>query len=91
MQEYYTKKDIAFQKIPPHNPECEQIFKGEGPKITSPVNGTEYYINSKDPEPILLTARPATMYLNCIGILMTSFIKQQMLVKDNFLFQKKDL
>ena len=75
LQEYYTKKDISFQKIPPHNPECEQVFKGEGPLITSPVNGTEYYINSKDPEPILLTARPATDVLKLYWYINDQFYK----------------
>jgi penicillin-binding protein 1C len=56
MQDYLNQNGIAYQKIPPHNPECEKIFKGDGPKITSPLNGNEYYINTKDPEPLQLTA-----------------------------------
>jgi penicillin-binding protein 1C len=56
MQDYFNQNGIAYQKIPPHNPECEKIFKGSGPRITSPVNGNEYYINTKDPEPLQLTA-----------------------------------
>src|SRR5206468_11896841 len=39
MQEYFDRNGIAYSKIPPHNPECEKIFKGNGPEITSPVNG----------------------------------------------------
>lgn len=57
MQEYYDRNGIAYTKLPPHNPECEKIFKGNGPEIISPVNGTEYYINTKDPEPLQLAAR----------------------------------
>jgi penicillin-binding protein 1C len=60
MQEYYNQRGIAYQKIPPHNPECEKIFKDAGPKITSPLNGSEYYINTKDPEPLQLTASVGT-------------------------------
>jgi penicillin-binding protein 1C len=56
MQEYYSNNDISFQKIPPHNPDCEKIFRGDGPAITSPLNGTEYFISKKDPEPLQLTA-----------------------------------
>lgn len=56
MQDYFNQNGIAYQKIPPHNPDCEKIFKGDGPKITSPLNGNEYYINIKDPEPLQLTA-----------------------------------
>jgi penicillin-binding protein 1C len=60
MQDYFNQNGIAYQKIPPHNPDCEKIFKGDGPKITSPVNGNEYYINTKDPEPLQLTATAGT-------------------------------
>lgn len=56
MQDYFNQNGIAYQKIPSHNPDCEKIFKGDGPKITSPLNGNEYYINIKDPEPLQLTA-----------------------------------
>ena len=60
MQDYFNRNGIAYQKIPPHNPDCEKIFKGGGPRITSPVNGNEYYINTKDPEPLQLTATAGT-------------------------------
>ena len=56
MQDYFNQNGIAYQKIPLHNPDCEKIFKGDGPRITSPLNGNEYYINTKDPEPLQLTA-----------------------------------
>lgn len=57
MQDYLYQNGIAFQKIPLHNPDCEKIFKDAGPGITSPLNGSEYLINKKDPEPLQLTAR----------------------------------
>lgn len=60
MQEYFSSNNKAFRKIPPHNPDCEKVFKGDGPVIISPTNGTEYYINKKAPEPIQLAARPGT-------------------------------
>jgi penicillin-binding protein 1C len=56
MQDYYKQNGIAYEKLPPHNDDCEKIFKGNGPAITSPSNGSEYFINSKDPEPLQLTA-----------------------------------
>jgi penicillin-binding protein 1C len=56
MQDYFLTNGTGFEKLPPHNPECESIFKGEGPKITTPLNGNEYYINKKNPEPLQLTA-----------------------------------
>jgi penicillin-binding protein 1C len=56
MQEYFFTNNIAFEKVPPHNPECETIFRGNGPNITSPLNGNEYYINKKSPEPLQIAA-----------------------------------
>ncbi len=59
MQSWFEENRIAYQKIPTHNPECELIFKGAAPAITSPVNGTEYLINKKDPEPLQLICKTA--------------------------------
>jgi penicillin-binding protein 1C len=59
MQAWFEDNRIACQKIPAHNPTCELIFKGAAPSITSPVNGTEYLINKKDPEPLQLTCKTA--------------------------------
>lgn len=57
MQAYFSEHNIAFQQIPPHNPDCEVIFKEGIPVITFPVNGSEYLINKKDPEPLQLTCQ----------------------------------
>jgi len=59
MQTYFENNGIAYVKVPPHNPNCERLFKGDGPAITSPLNGTEYYISRKDPEPLALMAQTA--------------------------------
>lgn len=56
MQDHFNLNGISYQKIPPHNPDCEKIFKGDGPRITSPLNGNEYFISKKGPEPLQLTA-----------------------------------
>lgn len=55
MQLFYEQNRIAYDKIPVHNPGCERVFKENGPTITSPSNGAEYFINKKDPEPLQLT------------------------------------
>lgn len=56
MQDYFEQHGMRYEKIPPHNPDCEKIFKGAGPRITSPLNGSEYFISKKDPEPLQLKA-----------------------------------
>lgn len=59
MQSWFEDNRIAYQKIPLHNPECELIFKGAAPSITSPLNGTEYLISKKNPEPLQLICKTA--------------------------------
>lgn len=57
MQQYYDERRIAYEKIPVHNPDCEKVFVGGAPAITSPRNGAEYLISSKHPEPLQLTCQ----------------------------------
>jgi penicillin-binding protein 1C len=57
MQQYFDEHQITYEKIPPHNPDCEKIFQEGAPLITSPSNQSEYLINKKDPEPLLLSCR----------------------------------
>lgn len=59
MQAWMEERNVAYEKIPPHNPECETIFKGSAPYINSPVNGTEYLISKKNPEPLQLICKTA--------------------------------
>lgn len=59
MQAYFSENNVKFEKIPPHNPDCELIFKGSAPQITSPSNGTEYLISKKNPEPLQLICKTA--------------------------------
>ncbi|PLX11599.1 MAG: penicillin-binding protein 1C [Marinilabiliales bacterium] len=56
MISYYEMNGIRYQKIPDHNPDCERIFTENEPKITSPINNTEYYINETDSMQVLLSA-----------------------------------
>ncbi len=59
MQAWFEENRIAYQKIPSHNPDCELIFKGAAPSITSPVNETVYLISKKNPEPLQLICKTA--------------------------------
>lgn len=59
MQAWFEENRIAYEKIPPHNADCELIFRGSAPIIHSPVNGTEYLISKKDPEPLQLVCKTA--------------------------------
>lgn len=55
MQAYFEERNIAYQKVPMHNPDCEKIFREGAPVITSPRNGSEYLISKKNPEALQLS------------------------------------
>lgn len=55
MQTYFDDNRIAYEKIPPHNPQCDRISTEGGPAIRLPKNGTEYFIDKKDPQTLQLS------------------------------------
>jgi penicillin-binding protein 1C len=57
MQSWYEENRIGWDKVPPHDPDCEAVFRGSAPVIQSPRSGTEYLISTQDPEPLQLSAR----------------------------------
>ena len=57
MQSWMEENKINYVKLPPHNPDCELVFKGSAPSILTPVNGTEYLISRKNPEPLELQCK----------------------------------
>lgn len=54
VQNWMEGNGLAVEVIPPHNPQCEKIFPSGAPQIKSPMNGTEYLISKKNPEPLQL-------------------------------------
>jgi penicillin-binding protein 1C len=60
MQAYVSQSGKPYETIPPHNPACERIFKGEGPAISFPKNGAEYFIEKASPEPLQLISQTAS-------------------------------
>jgi penicillin-binding protein 1C len=55
LQNWLEASNAAVEKIPAHNPLCEKIFLEGRPNIISPVNGSEYLISKKNPEPLQLS------------------------------------
>lgn len=44
--EFWKKNNSKIQQAPPHNPECERLFTGEGPTIITPTEGMTYFLTS---------------------------------------------
>lgn len=57
---YYETNKISYPKIPPHNPQCLRVFKENAPQITSPADGTEFLIETADPQKVMLSAATPT-------------------------------
>lgn len=55
MQSYFDERRLAYEVVPPHNPDCERVFTDGAPNIRFPVNGTEYLIDKDHPEPLQLS------------------------------------
>lgn len=59
---YYSVKRIPYLAIPPHNPACERVVgagSDQKPLITSPNDGSEYFIDPQNPTEIQLACQAA--------------------------------
>ncbi|WP_051350057.1 penicillin-binding protein 1C [Dyadobacter alkalitolerans] len=54
---YNELQKIPYQKIPPHNPDCERVFHEGPPLIVSPNDGSEYYLRPDEPQQIQLACQ----------------------------------
>ena len=52
---HLEKENIHYEKLPPHNPDCERIFNDFSLKIISPVDGLEYLIDPNDNTELMLS------------------------------------
>jgi len=55
IQAWYNERNIGYDRLPPHNPDCDKIFIENAPSITFPLNGNAYYISKQSQEPLQLT------------------------------------
>lgn len=58
---FYESKHILYERIPVHNPACTRVFgtSANAPVITNPNDGSEYYINTGDPQQMQLACQAA--------------------------------
>ena len=54
---FYEAKKIPYERIPPHYPGCERVFRQGAPLIVSPNANSEYYVQAD--EQIQLLCQPA--------------------------------
>lgn len=58
VQAFNLKNPNRQETIPPHNPQCTQVWADKGPVIQSPKHNSEYLLSRQHPEPILLECLP---------------------------------
>jgi penicillin-binding protein 1C len=56
---WYEASRIAYEKAPPHNPECGHSAEGEPPRITSLTNGMTYLIENREQQTLQLSCATA--------------------------------
>ena len=56
---FYESSNIAYVKLPPHNPSCNRTFPGKAPVITSLTNGMTYLIENKEQQKLQLSCTAA--------------------------------
>lgn len=59
MVRWMEENQVGYKRIPPHNPYCNKIFSGNAPKLISPINGNEYFLEKANPQPVLLSCETA--------------------------------
>jgi len=75
LQTWYEERKIAYDRVPPHNPDCPDIFGGNAPIITAPVSGSTYYITANDPEPLQLACQTENTVLRVYWYINEKFYK----------------
>lgn len=76
MQNYFDEHRIAYEAVPPHNPDCERVFTEGAPTIRFPVNGTEYLIDKDNPEPLQLNCDVTGDVKKVYWYINNQFLKQ---------------
>ena len=84
MQAWMEENRMAYEKVPPHNPNCEKIFEEGVPNITSPTSNTEYLINKKDREPLQLTCKAANDVTKVYWYINNKFYKSSNIGEKQF-------
>ncbi|TAG24695.1 MAG: penicillin-binding protein 1C [Cytophagia bacterium] len=54
---YYENARVPYQKIPPHSLACTRVLEAGAPVVVSPNDGSEYYLNATEPQPLQLACQ----------------------------------
>lgn len=57
MLAFFEQHFMPYDKIPPHNPDCEKLYQYGAPEITSPSNHMEYLLDKKESNQLMLACQ----------------------------------
>jgi hypothetical protein len=89
MQNYFLSNGTSYEAVPRHNPDCEAIFKGDGPAITSPQMAMNTLSINKVLSHCDYQLQQILMFLKYIGTSTTSFTSRLQPMKSCFLCRLK--
>ena len=72
---YFDANHLPYIKIPVHNPNCTNVSSTNHPKITKPLNGLTYYINTKNKQELMLVAQASNDVQMISWYLNNKFVK----------------
>ncbi len=75
---WYLKNKIQVKMIPPHNPLCQVRHSGDGPKILSPQENYEYYIEENSSQQIYMQAASDPSIKNHYWYIDNEFYKKSL-------------
>jgi penicillin-binding protein 1C len=75
---WYLKNKIQVKRIPPHNLLCQARHSGEGPKILSPQENYEYYIEENTSQQIYMQAASDPSIKNHYWYIDNEFYKKSL-------------
>ncbi len=75
---WYLKNKIQVKRIPPHNALCQARHSGDGPKILSPQENYEYYIETNTSQQIYMQAASDPSIKNHYWYIDNEFYKKSL-------------
>ena len=60
LRAFYQTNQILYEKLPPHNPQCQRLLQGQAPKIVSPLPEREYLSADNEGVQLLLACNTDT-------------------------------
>lgn len=86
---YLESEKLNYTRLPLHNEECERVFTTSAPKIISPVDKLEYFVDKTDSLQIMLSCQTANNVSEVFWYINDQFFRSS-LANENIYFTPED-